>query len=30
MCDGHNARIVEEIGEREHDRHPKHFGFAFF
>jgi protease I len=25
-----NAKIVEEIGEVSHDRHPKHFGFAFF
>jgi protease I len=25
-----NAKIVEEIGEGSHDRHPKHYGFAFF
>lgn len=25
-----NAKIVEEIGEASHDRHPKHYGFAFF
>ena len=25
-----NAKIVEEIGETNHERHPKHFGFAFF
>jgi protease I len=28
--DAFNAQIVEEIGEGAHDRHPKHFGFAFF
>jgi protease I len=28
--DAFNAKIVEEIGEGAHDRHPKHFGFAFF
>lgn len=25
-----NAKIVEEIGETGHERHPKHYGFAFF
>jgi protease I len=25
-----NAKIVEEICEGSHDRHPKHYGFAFF
>ena len=25
-----NAKIVEEIGETNHERHPKHYGFAFF
>lgn len=28
--DAFNAKIVEEIGEGVHDRHPKHFSFAFF
>ena len=28
--DAFNAKIVEEIGEGVHGRHPKHFGFAFF
>ena len=25
-----NAKIVEEMAETKHDRHQKHFGFAFF
>jgi protease I len=28
--DAFNATIVEEICEGSHDRHPKHYGFAFF
>ena len=28
--DAFNAKIVEEICEGGHDRHPKHYGFAFF
>ncbi len=28
--DAFNAKIVEEMTETKHDRHQKHFGFAFF
>lgn len=28
--DAFNAKIVEEICEGSHERHPKHYGFAFF
>jgi protease I len=28
--DAFNAKIVEEMAATNHDRHHKHFGFAFF